>query len=179
MLRGFGIPVEGPAEVFCDDLSVVKNSSIPTSALNKRHNYIYYHKVRKAQAAGIFRVGWIPGEFNLVKLFTKTIMPENKKHNLVDSIFLVILIRSGFIFTWMHLSNYHTIRVVRRKWVLVLHTYILFKFIIYGYEFSGTTARTNLICHDVKTYQDSRKYVTNYHRVSDRIRSLRVNMWIE
>ena len=34
----FGIPVEGPAEVFCDNMSVVKNSSIPTSVLNKRHN---------------------------------------------------------------------------------------------------------------------------------------------
>ena len=37
-LRCFVIPVEGPAEVFCDNMSVVKNSSIPTSVLNKRHN---------------------------------------------------------------------------------------------------------------------------------------------
>ena len=37
-LRCFRIPVEGPAEVFCDNMSVVNNSSIPTSDLNKRHN---------------------------------------------------------------------------------------------------------------------------------------------
>ena len=47
-LRCFGIPVEGPAEVFCDNMSVVKNSSIPTSALNKRHNLICYHIFREA-----------------------------------------------------------------------------------------------------------------------------------
>ena len=40
-LRCFGITAEGPAEVFCDNMSVVNNSSIPTSALKKRHNTIY------------------------------------------------------------------------------------------------------------------------------------------
>ena len=83
-LRCFGIPVEGPAEVFCDNMSVVKNSSIPTSALNKRHNAIYYHKVREALDAGIIEVVCIPGEFNLEDLFTKTKTPGNTRHNLVD-----------------------------------------------------------------------------------------------
>ena len=86
-LRCFVIPVEGPAEVFCDNMSVVKNSSIPTSALNKRRNAIFYHRVREARDAGILRVGWIPGEFNLSDLFTNTKMPGNARHNLVDSIF--------------------------------------------------------------------------------------------
>ena len=56
-LQCFEITVEGPAELFCDKISVVKNSSISTSVLNKRHNAIYYHRVREAQAAGILRVG--------------------------------------------------------------------------------------------------------------------------
>ena len=86
-LRCFGIPVEGPAEVFCDNMSVVKNSSIPTSALNKIHNAIYYHRFREDQATGILWVGWIPGEFNLADLFTKITIPRNTRHNLVDSIF--------------------------------------------------------------------------------------------
>ena len=85
--RCFGIPVESPAEVFFDHVSVVKNSSIPTPALNKRHNSICYHRVRESQAAGILRVGWIPGEFNLADLFTKTTMHGNTSHKLVDSIF--------------------------------------------------------------------------------------------
>ena len=83
-LRCFGIPVEGPGEVFCDNMSVVKNSSIPASDLNKRHNGISYHRVREAQASGILWVGWIPGEFNLVVLFTKTKMTGNKRHNAFD-----------------------------------------------------------------------------------------------
>ena len=51
-LRTFGIPVEGPADIFCDNQSVVTNSSVPSSVLNKRHNAICYHRVREAQAAG-------------------------------------------------------------------------------------------------------------------------------
>ena len=86
-LRCFGIPVEGPAEVFFDNMSVVNNSSIPTSVLNKRHNYVCYHRVREAQAAGILRVGWIPGEFNLAYMFTETTMPGNTRHSLVDLVF--------------------------------------------------------------------------------------------
>ena len=83
----FGILVEGPAEVSFDNMSVVKNSSTPTSAFNKRQNFICYHRVREAQAAGILRVGWIPGEFILSNLFTKTTIPGNTRNNLVDSIF--------------------------------------------------------------------------------------------
>ena len=85
-LRCFGIPVEGPAEVFCDNMSVVKNLSIPTSALNKRHNAIFYHTIREAQAPGILRAMWIPGEFNLAYLFTNTTMPGDTRHDLVYSV---------------------------------------------------------------------------------------------
>jgi len=37
-LRTFGIPIDGPCDVFCDNKSVVTNSSVPSSVLNKRHN---------------------------------------------------------------------------------------------------------------------------------------------
>ena len=60
-LRCFGILVEFTAEVFCDNMSVVSNLSVPTSALNKRHTSICYHRVREDQAAGIIRVGCITG----------------------------------------------------------------------------------------------------------------------
>ena len=85
--RCIGIPVEGPADVFCDNMPVVKNLSIPTSVLKKMHNSIFYQRVREDQDASILRVGWIPGEFNQVDYFTKTTMPGNTRHNLVDSIF--------------------------------------------------------------------------------------------
>ena len=41
----------------------------------------------EAQASGILHIVWIPGEFNLVDLFTNTTIPGNTRHNLVDSIF--------------------------------------------------------------------------------------------
>ena len=68
-------------------MSVVKNSSIPSSILNKRHNDICYHRVRESQACEIIRVGWIPGEFNLYDLFTKTKMPGNVRNDMVQIIF--------------------------------------------------------------------------------------------
>ena len=52
-LRMFGIPVDGPANVFCDNRGVVKNVSIPESTLMKKHNAINYHAVQEAVAAGI------------------------------------------------------------------------------------------------------------------------------
>ena len=52
-LRMFGIPVEGPANVFCNNHGVVKNVSIPESTLMKKHNTINYHAVQEAVAAGI------------------------------------------------------------------------------------------------------------------------------
>ncbi len=86
-LRSFGIPIDGPAEVFCDNKSVVTNSSVPASVLNKRHTAICYHRVREAQASQAIRTGWIPGDMNLADLFTKTTMPANKKNGFVENIF--------------------------------------------------------------------------------------------
>ena len=86
-LRCFGVPINGSADVFCDNKSVVTNSSVPSSVLNKRHNAICYHRVREAQAAGTIRVGWIEGKFNLADLFTKTTINNNDRHGIVNGIF--------------------------------------------------------------------------------------------
>ena len=79
----FGVNLEGTAEVYCDNKSVVKKYSVPSSVLNKRHNDICYHRVREAQASGTLRVGWIPGEYNLADLLTKTTMTGNMIHGMV------------------------------------------------------------------------------------------------
>jgi hypothetical protein len=42
-LRILGIPIDGPANVFSNNKSVVTNSTIPTSTLKKKHNAIAYH----------------------------------------------------------------------------------------------------------------------------------------
>jgi hypothetical protein len=39
-LRMFGIPIEGATNVFCDNQSVVTNSTIPDSTLRQKHNAI-------------------------------------------------------------------------------------------------------------------------------------------
>ena len=86
-LRCFGIPIDGPAEVFCDNQSVVTNSSVPASALNKRHNAICFHRVREAQAAQIIRIAWIEGNTNIADLLTKTTLASNKKHEFINNVF--------------------------------------------------------------------------------------------
>ena len=86
-LRTFGVQIDGALEVFCDSKSVVTNSSVPSSVLSKRHNVICYHRVREAQAAGIIRVGWIGGKYNIMDLFTKTTLAINQKHFIVTGIF--------------------------------------------------------------------------------------------
>ena len=47
-LRKFGITIDGPSEVFCDNKLVANSSSIPTSTLSKRRNVIFHYIVREA-----------------------------------------------------------------------------------------------------------------------------------
>jgi hypothetical protein len=53
----FGLPIDGPANVFCDCNAVVKNTMIPESMLAKKQNAIDCHAVREAVAAKIICVG--------------------------------------------------------------------------------------------------------------------------
>ena len=70
-LRMFGVPIEGPANIYCDNQGVVKNTSLAESTLSKKHNAVNYHAVCEACAAGIMRVAKEPNETNLADLFTK------------------------------------------------------------------------------------------------------------
>ena len=82
-LRMFGVPVVAPADVLCDNRGVVKNTSLPSSILSKRHNAINYHSVREAAAASILRVGKEDTETNLADLFTK-ILPRERRNALIS-----------------------------------------------------------------------------------------------
>ena len=70
-LKSIGVPMVGPANVFCDNQGVVKNTSIPESTLSKKHNSINYHIVREAAAAGILRVAKEDTVSNLADALTK------------------------------------------------------------------------------------------------------------
>ena len=50
---------------------MVKNSSIPESALNKKANAINFNKVREAVAKGIIEIGKEDRQTNLADVFTK------------------------------------------------------------------------------------------------------------
>ena len=39
-LRMFGVSLDGPVQVYCDNQGVVKNASIPEPVLSKKHNDI-------------------------------------------------------------------------------------------------------------------------------------------
>jgi len=70
-LRMFGIPIDGPANIFGDNKSVITNSTIPTSTLKKKHNSIAYHRVRESVAAGTLQIAKVHTSENLADLLTK------------------------------------------------------------------------------------------------------------
>jgi hypothetical protein len=52
----FGVPLDGPANAFCDNQSSVLNYTLPLSTLKKKYYSVNYHKVRSCIAAGTIRV---------------------------------------------------------------------------------------------------------------------------
>ena len=81
-IKCFGIPIIGPCSMFCDNMAVVKNTSIPESVLAKKHNAINYHIIREAVAAGIIRIGKEDTETNIADAFTK-LMDFSRKFKLL------------------------------------------------------------------------------------------------
>ena len=82
-LRMFGVPVEGPTNIFCDNEAVVKNCSTPESTLKKKHHSIAYHRNREAVAAGTCRIAKEGTVSNLSDLFTK-ILTRIRRLELLD-----------------------------------------------------------------------------------------------
>jgi hypothetical protein len=82
-LRMFGVPIEGPTNVFCDNEAVYKNSSKPESVLRKKQHSIAYHRCRESVAANTCRVAKEGTNTNLADIFTKT-MPASKKEDMLD-----------------------------------------------------------------------------------------------
>jgi hypothetical protein len=81
----FGVPIDGPANVFCDNKSVITNATIPTSTLKKKHNSITYHRVTEAVAAGILPIAKVHTSENLADLLTKPLSAVALK-NLIQKI---------------------------------------------------------------------------------------------
>ena len=82
-LRMFGIPLEGAANIYCDNEAVYKNVSVPSSVLNKKMHGISYHYCREAVASGTCRIAKEGTLTNLADLFTKA-MGKIKRDTLLN-----------------------------------------------------------------------------------------------
>ena len=73
------LPLDGPAFMFGDNKSVVLSATIPTHSLNKRHNFLAYHRVCECIAAThngepILRFFHIDGKDNPADINTKALL---------------------------------------------------------------------------------------------------------
>ena len=79
-LRMLGVALDGPANGFVDNESVVFNTTIPSSCLKKKHNSTNYHKTRELVAQGVMRICHEPGVTNSADVLTKGLSgPHHKK----------------------------------------------------------------------------------------------------
>jgi hypothetical protein len=65
------VALDGPALILGDNISVVLNTTVPSSVLKKKHNELAYHLVREAIAARIMRNSYINIEENVSDVLTK------------------------------------------------------------------------------------------------------------
>ena len=65
-LRYLGIPIMTKLYMFSDNKLVVRNSTIPQSILNKKHNMLLSCRVREAIAAKILEFHWCSSDQNRV-----------------------------------------------------------------------------------------------------------------
>ena len=70
-LRMVGVPVNGPAILYGDNMSVVLSTSVPSSVLKKKMLALCYHRVREAVAAKIIVYKHIRSERNKADILTK------------------------------------------------------------------------------------------------------------
>ena len=77
-LQMFGVPIDGPADVLCDNKSVVDNTTNVESKLNKKHNALAYHAVRWSIAASILRTGKIDTKENIADALTKLLSSSER-----------------------------------------------------------------------------------------------------
>ena len=72
-----GLRVTQPSTLFCDNASVIQNTTLPSSTLKKCHNSIACGKICKAVAAGIVQIAYCQSSQNLADLLTKPVSPQD------------------------------------------------------------------------------------------------------
>ncbi len=72
-LRMMGDAIDGATHVYWDNMSIIKNTSLPESTLNKKSNSVCYHAVRELVAVGETLTMHIPGAVNPTDLLSKVL----------------------------------------------------------------------------------------------------------
>src|SRR5688500_10405638 len=69
-----GVHLEPSSVLVGDNMAVVLNTTVPSSALKKKHQACNYHKVCESIAAGFIQYGHIQSEENVADLLTKPLV---------------------------------------------------------------------------------------------------------
>jgi hypothetical protein len=82
-LQMMGIPIDGPTYVYCDNMSVVFNTSSPELMLKKKPNSFAYHAVREAVAMGEILIAHIKMDDNIADVMTKVLPGGERRDKLI------------------------------------------------------------------------------------------------
>ena len=83
-LQTTGVPIDGPAYLYGDNMSVIYDISRPDSTLKKKANSVCYHSIRESAAMVEIMTTHIPALDNTEDLCTKVIPGGQKRNHLVS-----------------------------------------------------------------------------------------------
>ena len=75
-----GIPLSVPSLIYGDNISVIHNTQIPESTLQKKRNSIFYHAIRESFAMVESLTEWVPTGENPSDLLTKILYASKQRH---------------------------------------------------------------------------------------------------
>ena len=78
--RMFGIPVNGPSNIFCENESVYRKFSFADSILKKKHHSICYHLFIEKVAAVTIIINKVDGGGNLSDILTEYVLTNKCKY---------------------------------------------------------------------------------------------------
>jgi hypothetical protein len=85
-LRMMGVNIDGPTNVYGDNMSVVHNTQRPESVLKKKINAICYHAVRECAVIGESIIDRLPSVNNPDEICTKAVPGGQKRDHLIVSL---------------------------------------------------------------------------------------------
>jgi hypothetical protein len=85
MLRSLDVALEVPTLMLGDIISLVRNTSVPSSVLMKKHNAITYRPVGEAIATKVMRFAYVKSEENGIDILTKS-LSNSRFHHLVKEV---------------------------------------------------------------------------------------------